>query len=250
MELLAARLEKLRRIEQGFPRWILKLAGRVVPGSLGRSLGFLAQGWSNYLRARSPYISATWGEEEKAALWNGSFSPSSTDQRIRSWYERGASTHPMDQLQETYCREWLVEDLLMKADKMTMAASLELRCPFLDHLLVEWAERLPLEWKVGSERVGWQSKKILRHFARTRLPAEILTRQKQGFPVPAYRWLKTGLGPWAQDRLLGPGSRIGDIFASREAVNPLIGRAGAGDVAAARKVWSLLILESWLRRWM
>jgi asparagine synthase (glutamine-hydrolysing) len=137
----------------------------------------------------------------------------------------------------------------MKADKTTMAASLELRTPFLDHLLVEWAARLPLAWKVGSRRDGWQSKRILRDFARGRLPGEIVDRPKRGFPVPAYGWLASGLAAWASDRLLRDGAVLGDLF-DREAMRDPLERAAAGDLRAAHQVWSLLVLDHWLERWL
>jgi asparagine synthase (glutamine-hydrolysing) len=209
----------------------------------------LSKGWSNYLREGCSYISRVFSEDEKTQLWRGRADASSTDALIRSWYASARSPHPSDQLQEVYCREWLVEDLLMKADKMTMASSLELRCPFLDHVLVEWAARLPLEWKVGSARVGWRSKRILREFAWGRLPGVVIERRKQGFPVPAYEWLAQGLGPWARERLLGPGARIGELFDSAP-LAALLERAQSGELAAAQKVWSALILETWLRRWL
>ena len=137
----------------------------------------------------------------------------------------------------------------MKADKVTMAASLELRTPFLDHALVEWAACAPLAWKIGSSAKGWSSKRILREFAARRLPAEIVSRPKQGFPVPAYDALRGDLGDWAERRLTAPGSAFSDLL-DTAGLPGLVTRARAGEGPAAQRVWALLVLDAWLERWL
>jgi asparagine synthase (glutamine-hydrolysing) len=170
----------------------------------------------------------------------------STDDLIKSWYDECRSSNPIDQMQQVYCRSWLIEDLLMKADKMSMAASLELRCPFLDHDFVEWCARLPLEWKVGSRKQGYWSKRILRDYATKRLPADIVNRPKKGFPVPAYRWLERGLAGWAKERIHS--GRL-DSWIRVEKLAPLIGDAERGIHRAQHKLWSLIVLDHWLEAW-
>lgn len=149
-------------------------------------------------------------------------------------------------MQEVYSHSWLVDDLLMKADKMSMAASLELRCPFLDHELVEWCARLPREWKVGSHASGYTSKRILRDYAASRLPSEIIERPKRGFPVPAYQWLEQGLGSWAQARMSG--GRL-DRWVNTKAIIPILSRAEKGSRLDQHKIWNLLVLDHWLEAW-
>jgi asparagine synthase (glutamine-hydrolysing) len=187
-------------------------------------------------------------DEAKAALWPDARDLRPTADLIDGWYGEAASSEPIDQLLEVYSRSWLPEDLLMKADKATMATSLELRTPFLDHRLVEWAGSLPLRWKVGSARDGWSSKRILREFAQTRLPREVIDRPKQGFPVPAYGWLADGLAGWAHDRLVGADSAVAELL-DRKAMQAVVGRSAGGDTSAAHQVWSLLVLDEWLRAW-
>ena len=83
-------------------------------------------------------------------------------------------------------KTWLPDDLLVKADKMTMANSLELRVPLLDHKILEFAASLPVDFKVR----GRETKRVFKAaFARV-LPAEILNRRKAGFPVPYESWLR------------------------------------------------------------
>jgi asparagine synthase (glutamine-hydrolysing) len=156
--------------------------------------------------------------------------------------------HPIDQVQQIYSADWLTEDLLMKADKMSMATSLEVREPFLDHALAEWASKLPLVWRIGDAATGYQSKRILRDFCRRRLPPSILDRPKQGFPVPAYAWLAGDLKGWADDLLFGSDSKLSEHF-RMEYARPFLQSAAAGNVAAAHKIWVLIVLEHWLRAW-
>jgi len=250
MEKLATRLEGLRKIDQFVPKSLLKFFARILPRSYGKALADLGSaGWSGLLRARAPHITRHWSEEEKQALWRDHTNYLSTEELISSWYRDAHSEHPLDQLQQVYCRSWLVEDLLMKADKMSMATSLELRVPFLDHALVEWAAKLPHAWKVGSKLTGPVSKRVLREFAQKRLPQVILTRTKQGFPVPAYRWLNGEMGRWAEGLICDPKARLSEYF-EISSVIPILKSARQGDIVSAHKVWVLIIAEQWMRQWL
>jgi asparagine synthase (glutamine-hydrolysing) len=250
MEQLATRLEQLRKIDRFVPKALLKFFARIVPSSRAKTLSALSSdGWSGLLRARAAHITRHWSEGEKQALWRDHTDYLSTDELIRTWYQDAHSEHPLDQLQQVYCRSWLVEDLLMKADKMSMATSLELRVPFLDHALVEWAAELPHVWKVGSSSTGRVSKRILREFARKRLPETILTRTKQGFPVPAYHWLNGETGRWAEGLICDPKSCLSEYF-EISTVIPILKSARQGDAISAHKVWVLIIAEEWMRQWL
>jgi asparagine synthase (glutamine-hydrolysing) len=245
IEQLAARVERLRRLGR-LPAPLLRGAARALPKGRGEALADMAaRGWSGMLRGE--HMTHVFGEADKRALWRDPDGLASTDELIDGWYAAATSSHPIDQLQEVYCGSWLVEDLLMKADKATMATSIELRCPFLDSRLVEWAARAPLEWKVGSAAAGWSSKRVLREYSAARLPQSIVTRPKRGFPVPAYRWLADGLGDWAGARLRRAGG-VRELF-DEEAVTAPLARARAGDTGAAHQVWSLLVLDFWLECW-
>jgi asparagine synthase (glutamine-hydrolysing) len=248
LDVLAARLHRLHRLDR-VPRPLLRAATKRLPSGRGDALRSLAaSGWSGTLRAQHAHMTWVFDESAKAGLWRNGHELRSTESLVDSWYAECPSPHPLDQLLQVYTRSWLPEDLLMKADKATMATSLELRTPFLDHRLVEWAAHAPLRWKVGSPHDGWRSKRILREFAERRLPGLIVDRPKQGFPVPAYRWLSGGLAPWASGRLLGPESRVSELLRP-EAMRAPLDRAAAGDNRAAHQVWSLLILDYWLERW-
>jgi asparagine synthase (glutamine-hydrolysing) len=248
LHVLAARVQRLRGLRR-VPRPLARAAVLALPGGRGDAVRYAAAaGWSGMLRAQRAHMTWVFGEAAKTALWRDCGDLRSTEALVDGWYAEAPSPHPLDQLLQVYCRSWLPEDLLMKADKATMAASLELRTPFLDHRLVEWAAALPLRWKVGSAADGWQSKRILREFARRRLPRVIVDRPKRGFPVPAYGWLSNGLAPWAEARLLRAGAPVGELLRP-EAMRPVLDRAAGGDLEAAHQAWTLLVLDHWLERW-
>jgi len=241
---------RLQAAEACLPAGLRRLLGRVPARGAGEWLRLWGRnGWRGMLAARPYHMTLHWNEAEKHALWRDAEGLASSVERIRGWYLAAADRHPIDQVQQVYSGEWLTEDLLMKADKLSMATSLEVREPFLDHTLAEWAARLPIAWRVGDGRHGYASKRILREFCRRRLPRDILERPKQGFPVPAYRWLGNELKAWAEDRLFGAGSRLPELF-HPERARPAFARAVAGDAAAAHKIWILLILGYWLEAWL
>lgn len=249
LERVAQRLDRLRVVDAIFPRPLIEIMARLSPPGVSATLGALAHGWSKYCRARRTHITDVWTDGQKLRLWRNRNGMPQTDDLIASWYDETRSEHPIDQLQQVYCRQWLVEDLLMKGDKISMANSLELRCPFLDHHLVEWAARLPLVWKVGDRRVGYRSKRILREFTVPRLPRVIIQRPKRGFPVPLSAWLRDGLGGWAEATLCGDGAACLEYF-DRECMRAVLNEARRGDAKAAERIWNLIILELWFKRWL
>jgi asparagine synthase (glutamine-hydrolysing) len=160
----------------------------------------------------------------------------------RAYFDRpnGRST-TLDRLLYADLKTYLVE-LLMKQDQMSMAASIESRVPFLDHLLVEFAAALPPRLKLR----GFKTKWILREAVRPLLPDSILTRKKMGFPVPFAIWMK---GPWqsaARDVLLDRRTRERGIIQPR-AAEQLIAAHAAGAQEGGDAIWSLLNLELWYR---
>jgi asparagine synthase (glutamine-hydrolysing) len=145
-----------------------------------------------------------------------------------------------------------VEDLLMKADRMSMANSVELRTPFLDYRLVEWTATLPPRLKAGRSPAGvYRSKEILRRYAEPRLPREIVERPKKGFPVPVYDWLSGELAGWATEMLTSPTARSRAWFAP-EALREMAraGTAPSAGMMDRHRLWNALVLELWMQRWL
>jgi asparagine synthase (glutamine-hydrolysing) len=139
-------------------------------------------------------------------------------------------------------RIWLPDDLLLKADKMTMANALELRVPFLDHKMVEFAATIPDSAKL---RAG-VGKRVLRESMQGIVPDSILNREKKGFPTPKEHWMRTELRGWVNDILFSPNSAIRNYMdvgvAERIAQEHASGRVNRED-----ELWTLLVFEHWHR---
>jgi asparagine synthase (glutamine-hydrolysing) len=136
---------------------------------------------------------------------------------------------------------WLPDELLLKADKMTMANSVELRVPLLDHKVLEFAARLPRNQKVR----GWTTKYLAKRALRGRVPAAILSRPKAGFPVPYEAWLRSSLREWASAILLDRRTANRGYFKAA-AIEKLIDLNLRG-LGYSKEIFSLVVLELWHR---
>ena len=142
-------------------------------------------------------------------------------------------------------KSWLPDDLLVKADKMTMAASLELRVPMLDHKLMEYATALPDNYRLKDNQGKYMLKKIM----EKHLPHEIIYRKKKGFPVPIANWFRTTLFEKTREILLD-NKTIERGYFSREYVENVLQRHKLGREDLSRRIFSLLNLELWHRKYI
>ena len=138
-------------------------------------------------------------------------------------------------------QSYLPDDLLVKTDIASMASSLELRSPFLDHNLVNLGLSLPVDMKVGRR----QGKLILREAFGDILPPEILSAPKRGFGLPLSRWLREDLQPMLKDVLLSPDLKRTGIFRT-ESLAGLINDHIRGRGDHSHRLWALLVLARWL----
>ncbi|MCC6539268.1 MAG: asparagine synthase (glutamine-hydrolyzing) [Bryobacterales bacterium] len=141
-------------------------------------------------------------------------------------------------------RLYLVEDILYKCDRMSMAHSLEVRPPFLDHRIAEFAARLPEQFKVR----GSELKFLLRDLMRSKLPAAVTTRRKEGFDIPAHDWFRTRLKPLLLDTVNERTVRESGLV-QWPAVRALMDDHFARRVNAGYHLWGLLTLFLWANRW-
>lgn len=135
-------------------------------------------------------------------------------------------------------------DLMTKVDIASMAHSLEARQPMLDYRLIEWAAALPSDLKLKGKR----GKRLLMETYYDMLPAVIWNRPKMGFGVPIAKWFKTSLRDRTYDALLGADARCHQYF-RKDAIQQLVDRHMNGIENQGYRLWNLLILELWLRRW-
>ena len=164
-------------------------------------------------------------------------------------FRRALSDSPaatgLDRMLDVDLRVWLADDLLVKMDKMSMAASVEARVPLLDLPLIEWAMRLEATHKIR----GLEGKVLLKRLARKLLPAEVVDRPKVGFSVPLSPWFRGELRELLADTLLS------QCCLARGWFEPAALRATVDDHLSgrrdrARELWTLLTLELWHRTWI
>jgi asparagine synthase (glutamine-hydrolysing) len=150
----------------------------------------------------------------------------------------------LDQMLYIDTKTWLPDDLLIKADKITMANSLELRVPLLDHRLLEFAASLPPHYKLN----GFSLKYIWKKALSKRVPDRILKRKKAGFPVPYEFWLRNNFKDQIRD-ILTDRKTIERGYFQRAAVEKLI-NANTKSGSYSKEVFSLVALELWHRMFL
>jgi asparagine synthase (glutamine-hydrolysing) len=164
---------------------------------------------------------------------------------FRIAYQACGSRDPIDRALYVDVKTYLVDDIMTKVDKMSMAVSLESREPLLDHRLLEFAATIPASLKLKRGR----SKYLLRRLLERRIPKSIVDRPKHGFSAPIARWLRGPLVPMV-DALLGDG-RLRDrgIF-DEGAIERLWREHRDGTADHCHRLWSLVMLELWFRQFV
>jgi asparagine synthase (glutamine-hydrolysing) len=141
-------------------------------------------------------------------------------------------------------RTYLPDDILMKVDRMSMAHSIEVRPPFLDHRIVEFAASLPSHFKIRGSR----QKVILKDLMKDKLPPAILQRKKVGFDIPAHHWLRGPLRDLMRDTLAAGAAEHAGVFRA-SAIEACIRRHLERRANLGYHLWGLMILFLWMRRW-
>jgi len=163
---------------------------------------------------------------------------------LREYAEHGPD-HPLSLVQYLDIKTYLVGDILTKVDRASMANSLEVRVPLLDHRLVEWLATMPADLKLANG----EGKYILKKVMERRLPREILYRRKKGFAVPLAKWFRTDLAATLEGSLLSPHMLDLGIFDEREIKNLITMHVkGRRDNSAA--LWSLLMFSGFASRFL
>ncbi len=154
-------------------------------------------------------------------------------------YEKAKFYDDVSKMQYIDIHTWLRGNILMKADKMSMAHSLELRVPFVDPVVFQFASTLPTKFKVT--HLG-TTKRLLREAMKDFIPSEVKTRKKLGFPVPIRVWLKNEWYGWAREVL----QASPDIpWINKTHALQLLSDHREGKVDASRKLWTILIFVLW-----
>jgi asparagine synthase (glutamine-hydrolysing) len=209
-------------------------------------------------RAKRWVRSARRGPLERHAAWKSVFTPDERAALVRP--ERRASLDPLDILQPHFAESegaeelsrmmgidiavFMVDDMLVKTDRASMAHSLEARVPILDPVVAELALALPSRLKVR----GLAKKRLLRRAVAPLLPREILEGKKRGFAAPIGAWLRDELLPLTRD-VLSPANVERQGFVRPDVVARLVDDHAAGAADNSRKIWALLTFSLWHDRY-
>jgi asparagine synthase (glutamine-hydrolysing) len=199
-------------------------------------------------------------EAERLAAWFAGFAGGERDRllgpALRSHAAAGtapfrralaasSATDPLNRMLDVDLQLWLTDDLLMKMDKMSMAASVEARVPLLDNPLIDWALRLEPRHKIR----GLEGKVLLKRLARKLLPREVVDRPKVGFTVPLAPWFRGEMRELLTETLLSP-TCMGRGYYEPAVLRGLVDDHVQGRRDRSRELWTLLTLELWHRQWI
>lgn len=235
-----------------WPRPIRQLASLPIRALPGKSRWARALSGRTDAFARNLGLSMTsvFSRDEKRYVWDGPSTAAVAETFTDKAYHGAQTDDPLNQILYMYAKNWLPDDLLAKADRMTMAHSLELRVPFLDNHLVDFVSGMPQHMKVRREPStdGWQRKYVLRKALEGRVPQDIIDRPKQGFPVPAYGWLAADLKDFGAEWMKS--SHLVQMGFQTAALDSLAASAQSGNARAQKQAWSLIILAIWSDRFL
>lgn len=250
----------------GYPRYfwgwlaesthLARLAGSPQPSALTRFVPARSKGLGNLVRRGAKLIDSVrlpesarylnwfelFSDGERSAL--GVFDAEACHASIDDLFQRARQQglDPVQRLQYVDFSSMLLDNLLLKADKLSMAHSLEVRVPLLDRKLVELGLGLSPRAKIGA----WRDKPMLRRLLRRCLPPSITERPKRGFEIPVDRWLREPSTAPLRQRLVN-GAAVQRLGLSAPAISTLLAQHMAGhDVG--RKLFALLTLDLWAER--
>ena len=228
-----------------FARFLPDRTGRPVGQSLISGLKRLEQ--LAHIDKRASIL--RWGSYfspwQRQALWKQeywqNFYAANAENLLSDYFDKTDGSF-LDCTLYTDLHSYLPGDLLVKADRMTMAASLEGRSPFLDHELVAWSACLPDHLKVR----GRSGKYLLRKAFANYLPERIQGRGKQGFGIPVSAWFRGSLANWSREELLGVDTPLRAWF-NIPALESILAEHQNGRVDHGKRIWALMMLVEWLK---
>ncbi len=239
------------RAPQFLTRELIPSMARILPDNSDRPVG---QSLVNGLKRlhQLPEIDARasilrWGSyfspRQRAQLWKREydFKPDNAQRLLVERFDAAGGSF-LDKTLYTDLHTYLPGDLLVKADRMAMAASIEPRSPFLDHKLVEWSARLPDQLKVR----GRSGKYLLKKAFADKLPENVRRHRKQGFGIPIGAWFRGPLHGWSKELLLANGSALHHWFDGK-AIFSMLEEHRARRVDHGKRIYALTMLALWLK---
>ncbi|HXX44488.1 MAG TPA: asparagine synthase (glutamine-hydrolyzing) [Candidatus Acidoferrales bacterium] len=194
--------------------------------------------------------------EQAHIYWNGTFSKAqktallrsapagALDDLLREVRERALPDDDLASFLWFDQRYFLPDDILMKVDRMSMAHAVEVRPPFLDHRIVEFAATLPISFKIRGSR----QKLLLRELMKKVLPESVLSRKKTGLDIPTHEWLRGPLRELMLDALNGGAAEHGGLF-QKSTIDAHVRDHVERRANLGYHLWGMMILFLWMRKW-
>jgi asparagine synthase (glutamine-hydrolysing) len=214
--------------------WVNKakrfVEGSVYPGSLQHTR------WMLFLN-----------EADKRQLyqrgWREQLNGVNSSALLEGYFQDASQWDPLAQQQYVDIKTYLVDNILTKVDRMSMAASLEARVPLLDHRIVEFALNLPAHMKLQRRK----TKIILRKAMKEVLPQSVLTKPKQGFSIPLKHWLRGPLRPLMTDLLSTSAIRERGYF-EPQTISRWVDEHLQARANHSHRLWALMLFELWQQK--
>lgn len=228
-------LKRIDSLPSGLKKGLNQLAKIMPEGMRGKS--FIQRG-TTPMEQRYVGNAKIFEEAEKKKLMVNYLAGHPYQNVTKPFYDRSKGYDPIDRMQYIDIHTWLNGDLLLNADRTTMAASLELRTPFLDKEVFKVARELPSDIRIANGT----TKYILRKAAESFVPDNVLYRKKLGFPVPIRHWLKDEMNSWVKGIIADSQT---DHLINKSYVLGLLEDHCAGKLDNSRKIWTVITFMVW-----
>ena len=228
-------LKCIDSLPSGLKKGLNQLAKIMPEGMRGKS--FIQRG-TTPMEQRYVGNAKIFEEAEKKKLMVNYLAGHPYQNVTKPFYDRSKGYDPIDRMQYIDIHTWLNGDLLLNADRTTMAASLELRTPFLDKEVFKVARELPSDIRIANGT----TKYILRKAAESFVPDNVLYRKKLGFPVPIRHWLKDEMNSWVKGIIADSQT---DHLINKSYVLGLLEDHCAGKLDNSRKIWTVITFMVW-----
>lgn len=225
------------------PEWIRGIIGGVAEKLPARKgVNFLVRRKKN-LENRFIGETLIFTEKQKKSIMKNYIGANKSDSISKQYMKRNRKQSIVSRMQYTDIKLWLVGDILLKADKMSMANSLELRVPYLDSKVFEIARKIPLEYRVNKT----QTKILFREIAGSYLPEKIAEKKKLGFPVPMRDWLREE--KYAKMVRQEFNSEVAKKFFHIKQIQKLLEAHISGKQDCWRQIWCIYVFILWYKEY-
>lgn len=247
--------ESFVKICRLFPQGVFNVLQKIpaiLPGkdknyNLSFKLERFLRGCREPLERRHHSWMGPFGQEERLKLLSSSQNSFSTDMifnEISNYFSEVKSEELFNKLSYLYLRTYLMDQVLVKVDRMSMANALEVRSPFLDYEFVELISSVPMSHKKHSLKLKYLLKKMM----EGKLPENIINRKKQGFGIPLSVWLKTDLKDFVLDILSEKNINESGFF-KYDFVAKILNDHFVGKKDNRKQIWSILVWQMWYNKW-